>query len=98
MCLNESCSSYILSDTEEILTFGDVASFNGFEGFELGSNFRELSFLKLKVTPPDLSQGLLDGIIIYYDINNMRGNFKALNPIGQVSSYVEGGRPKLDAI
>ena len=27
------------SDTENILTFGDVASFNGFEGYELGSNF-----------------------------------------------------------
>ena len=90
VCLNESCSSYILSDTEDILTVGDVANFNGFEGFELGSNFGELSFLKLSLTPPDLSQGLLEGIIIYYDIDNNGGNFKALNPIGEVSSFVEG--------
>ena len=90
VCLNESCSNYILSDTKNVLTFGDIANFDGFEGFELGSTFEDLSFLKLNVTPPNLTQGLLDGIIIYYDINNGLGNFKALNPIGEVSSVVEG--------
>ena len=90
VCLNESCSNYFLSDTRSILTFGDIANFDGFTGYEIGATFDDLSFLKLKVNPPDLTQGLLDGIIIYYDINDGLGNFKALNPIGEVSTTIEG--------
>lgn len=90
ICLNEACSNYILSEPRHILTFGDVANFDGFLEFEIGDNFDELSNLILKVTPPDLSQGLLDGITIYYDIDDGRGNYQALNPFGSIPTQIEG--------
>jgi len=79
VCLDETCQQYKLSNVQTLTTRGNIAEFDGFEGFSLGDRFSELSILKLDVNPPDLSSGILDSIIIYFDIDNGNGNYVALN-------------------
>lgn len=79
VCLDETCQNYKLSKIQNIVTKGDLASFSGFESYKLGESFNELSKLTINVTPPNLNAGILDSIIIYFDIDNGDGNYVALN-------------------
>jgi hypothetical protein len=80
VCLDESCQEYQLSDVQNIITVGEIADFTGYQSYEIGDSFDELSSLTINVTPPDLSSGILDSIIVYYDVDSGDGNYTALNP------------------
>ena len=80
VCLDETCQNFQLSNIQSIITSAEVATFNGFGDYRLGDNFNDLSNLIIEVTPPNLSEGVLDEIIVYYDIENGLGNYIALNP------------------
>ena len=62
------------------ITIGDTATFAGITGYELGSTFDTLNTITLKVNPPNLDGGILDGIIYYHDVANGQNNLVPLNP------------------
>ncbi len=80
VCLDETCRNYQLSNVQSIETKADIATFLGFGEYGLGDSFNTLSKLYVEVTPPDLLTGVLDEVIVYFDIDGGDGNWIALNP------------------
>lgn len=79
VCIDESCSKYKLSRIQSQTTFGELANFDGILDYKLGKTFDTLDELTLIVKKPDLTLGVLDGVVYYHDISNGQNEYKVLN-------------------